>query len=75
MYLSKFLEKFETKKEEKPIGETTMNFGKQKGQTYDYIYDNDQQYTKWIVTTTDTKYVKKIKAYFLQKIEEQYNIF
>ena len=74
MYLSKFLEQFETKKEEKAIGETTMNFGKHKGQTYDYIYDNDQQYTKWIVTTTDNKYIKKIKEYFLERIEQDYSI-
>ena len=51
-----------------------MNFGKHKGQTYNYIYDNDQQYTKWILTNTDNKYIKKIKAYFLERIEDDYSI-
>ena len=73
-YLSRFLEQFEEKKEETHIGEILMGFGKYKGKTYDFIYKTDKAYVKWVVTTTDDKYIKKIKAYFLQKIEEDYNI-
>jgi len=73
-YLNRFLEQFEEKKEVTPIGETTMNFGKHKGVTYNEIYRTDKAYVKWIVTNTDNKYIKKIKEYFLQKIEKEYNI-
>jgi hypothetical protein len=74
-YLNKFLEQFEEKKEEiKPIGETLMGFGKHKGKTYDFIYKTDKSYVKWVVTNKDEKYIKKIKAYFLQKIEEDFNM-
>lgn len=73
-YLNKFLEQFEKKEEIKFIGETLLNFGKYKGKSYDEIYNTDKLYVKYIVTTSDDKYVKKIKAYFLEKIEEDYNI-
>ena len=73
-YLSRFLEQFEEKKEETPIGETLMGFGKHKGKTYDEIYKTEKSYVKYIVTNPDDKYIKKIKAYFLQKIEEDYNM-
>ena len=74
-YLNKFLEEFdnlEEHQEEKPVGETVMNFGKHKNKSWDYIYDNDLPYIKWIVTNKEDKYIKKIKAYFLQRIEEDY---
>ena len=74
-YLSNFLEQFdnlEEHQEEKPVGETVMNFGKHKSKNYDEIYNTDKIYVKWIVTNKEDKYIKKIKAYFLQRIEEDY---
>ena len=72
-YLSRFLEQFENKQEEnKPMGETVINFGRHKGATYDHIYENDKQYVKWIITNKDEKYIKKIKAYFVERIEKDY---
>jgi hypothetical protein len=59
--------------EEKPIGENLMNFGRYKGKTYDEIYENHKEYVKWIITTKDSeKYVKKIKGYFVERIQEDY---
>ena len=69
----KFLQEFDEKPKEKlPIGETIMNFGKHKGSTYDDIYKNDKNYVKWIVTNNDEKYIKKIKAYFIDRIQQDY---
>lgn len=69
----KFLQEFDEKPQEtKPMGETIMNFGKHKGETYDDIYKNDKNYVKWIVTNNDEKYIKKIKAYFIDRIQQDY---
>lgn len=69
----KFLQEFEKKpQEKKPIGETIINFGKHKGSTYDYIYENDKNYVKWIITNKEDKYIKKIKAYFIERIQQDY---
>ena len=72
-YLSRFLQQFEEPKpEDKPVGETVINFGRHKGKTYDYIYENDKQYVRWVITNKDEKYIKKIKAYFVEKIQQDY---
>lgn len=71
--ISNFLKQFEEKKQEVPIGETIMNFGKHKGKTYDEIYNNDKLYVRWLVTSTDNQYIKKVKNYFLEKIEQDFN--
>ena len=70
----KFLQEMDKQpeQEEKPMGETVLNFGRHKGKTYDYIYDNDKQYTRWVITTKDDKYIKKIKGYFVERIQEDY---
>jgi hypothetical protein len=71
----KFLQEMDKQleQEEKPMGETVMTFGRHKGKTYDYIYDNDKQYVKWVITSKDSeKYVKKIKAYFTERIQQDY---
>ena len=70
----KFLQEMDQKseQEEKPIGESLMTFGRFKGETYDYIYENHKEYVKWIVTTKDEKYVKKIKGYFVERIQQDY---
>ena len=70
-FLSQF-ENLENTVTDKPVGETVMNFGKHKSKNYDEIYNTDKIYVKWIVTNKEDKYIKKIKAYFLQRIEEDY---
>lgn len=71
----KFLQEMDQKseQEEKPMSETVLNFGRYKGKTYDYIYENHKDYVKWIITTKDSeKYVKKIKGYFVERIQQDY---
>lgn len=69
----RFLQEFEEKPQEtKPMGETVMNFGRHKGETYDYIYENDKNYVKWVITNKEDKYIKKIKGYFVERIQEDY---
>jgi hypothetical protein len=69
-----FLKDFDEKPQEtKPMGEMVLNFGRHKGKTYDYIYENDKQYVKWVITSKDSeKYVKKIKGYFTERIQQDY---
>ena len=70
-----FLKEMDQKSEQEeiPIGETIMTFGRHKGKTYDEIYENHKEYVKWVITTKDSeKYVKKIKAYFIKRIQEDY---
>lgn len=70
----KFLQEMDQEKPEeiKPIGENLMKFGRHKGATYDNIYENDKEYVKWIITNKEDKYIKKIKAYFVDRIQQDY---
>ena len=71
--IHKFLQEFEEKSEEpKPIGTFRLRFGKHKNQTYDWIYENDKNYVKWILTNNDDTYIKRIKKYFIERIEQDY---
>ena len=70
--MESFLKQFENDKNTKPLGLFTINFGKHKGKTYKEIYDNHKDYVKYIVTLKDDKYVKRIKEYFLSRIEVDY---
>ena len=72
--MESFLKQFENDKPKnpKPLGLFTINFGKHKGKTYKEIYENDKNYVKYIVTLKDDKYIKKIKQYFLSRIEVDY---
>ena len=53
----------------KPVGTYTLRFGKHKGRTYDWIYENDPAYVAWVVTNKDETYIKRLKAYFMERIE------
>ena len=65
-----FLKQFDTDKVD--YGNYKMRFGKHKDKTYRYIYDNDKQYVKWVVTTQDSTYIKRLKEYCLERIELEY---
>jgi hypothetical protein len=69
--MDNFLKQF--KKVDVPIEDRAMTFGKPKGKTYQQIYDEDKLYVRWVVTTSDDKYIKNIKKYFIQRIESEYS--
>ncbi|UKJ90023.1 hypothetical protein MACJ_003281 [Theileria orientalis] len=40
---------------ESPDPKTEIKFGKYKGQTFDYVYENDPKYVEWVKTLTELK--------------------
>ena len=55
----------------KPVGSYKIRFGKHKNRTYDWIYENDPAYVAWVVTNKDDTYTKRLKAYFMERIEQE----
>ena len=41
-----------------PVGEWEVKFGKHKGQTYRWIFENDVEYAKWLVTILNSEPAK-----------------
>ena len=71
--MDQFLKQFENKpKNTKPLGQYVMKFGKHKNKTYKTIYEEDPDYVKWIVTTKDDTYIKRIKEYCMSRIQTEY---
>lgn len=57
-------------KKAKPVGTYTIRFGKHKGRSYDWIYENDPAYVAWVVSNKDETYTKRLKNYFMERIEQ-----
>jgi hypothetical protein len=55
----------------KPVGTYLIRFGKHKNKRYDWIYENDKEYVAWVVTNKDETYIKRLKAYFMERIEQE----
>jgi hypothetical protein len=69
--IERFVKEHRTNKTARPVGNYTIRFGKHRGKTYDWIYDNDKEYVAWVVTNKDETYIERIKKYFMERIEEE----
>lgn len=67
--IEKFLKEHGKTGKAKPVGTYVIRFGKHKGRSYDWIYENDPAYVAWVVTNKDETYTKRLKAYFMERIE------
>lgn len=68
--IEQFLKKHKKQPSPKPVGSYKIRFGKHKDKTYDYIYENDKEYVAWVLTNEDETYIKRIKKYFIERIEQ-----
>ena len=70
--VEEFLSKYKKMEENpKPVGSYRLRFGKHKNQTFDWIYNNDKQYVAWVVGNRDETYIKRLKKYFIERIEQE----
>jgi hypothetical protein len=66
----KFLSEHGKSNEARKVGTYTLRFGKHKGRTYDWVYENDHAYVAWIVSNKEDTYTKRIKSYFMDRIQQ-----
>jgi len=72
--MDQFLKQFnDSERVSVPLEQRVMGFGKYKGKTYAEVYNTDKNYVKWIVTNKDDKYIKSVKKYFTERIQEDYS--
>ena len=48
-------------------------FGKHKGKSFEWVYDNDLKYVGWLMDNVDEEKNKHLVGYYKKRIEEDFN--
>lgn len=74
--MDQFLAQFENKEENKenvPLANRKLTFGKHRDQTYEYVYLNDPSYISWVFRNPDNhQYFKNAMIFWKERIENDY---